>query len=60
MICLPIKNYKEYKRITGVSDKEVEQWMHPVAAARLTEWLTDHEKTKILKFIRKEIKLIEE
>ncbi|HKM33335.1 MAG TPA: aminoglycoside phosphotransferase family protein [Lachnospiraceae bacterium] len=50
--------YKEYKRITGISDKEVEQWMLPVAAARLTEWISDHEKTKLLKFVREKLKLM--
>lgn len=52
--------YKEYKKITGISDKEVEQWMLPVAAARLFEWISDHEKTKLVNFIREKLKSMED
>ena len=50
--------YKEYKRITGISDEEVEQWILPIAAARLTEWLTDHEKEQLLRVVREKIKVL--
>lgn len=52
--------YEEYKRLTGVSDLEVEQWKLPIAAARLVEWISDSEKAKLLIFIRKELLLINE
>lgn len=50
--------YEEYKRLTGVSDLEVEQWKLPIAAARLSEWISDSEKAKLLKFIRAKLLLI--
>lgn len=50
--------YKEYKKITGISDEEVEQWILPIAAARLTEWLTDHEKEQLLRVVREKLKVL--
>lgn len=51
--------YREYKRITNISDEQVEQWILPVAAARLTEWLTDHERMKLIKLVRQKLNEIE-
>ena len=50
--------YKEYKRIAGISDDDIEQWILPVAAARLVEWITANEKRKLLKLVRKKLSLV--
>lgn len=42
---------KAYLKAADVSKEEVEQWILPVAAARLVEWISDHEKAKLLKLI---------
>lgn len=42
---------KHYINLTGVKIEQIEQWELPVAAARLTEWLPQNEKTALLKFI---------
>jgi thiamine kinase-like enzyme len=42
---------KHYIKITGVKMEKIERWELPVAAARLTEWLPQNEKTILLKFI---------
>lgn len=47
--------FKEYQRITGVSATEVQQWILPVAAARLAEWLSDHERKKLVTLVRNEL-----
>ncbi|MDP4145458.1 MAG: aminoglycoside phosphotransferase family protein [Bacillota bacterium] len=43
---------KHYIKITGASIQQIEQWELPVAAARLTEWIPQNEKTALLKFIK--------
>lgn len=43
---------KEYQRLCHVSDEEIQQWILPVAAARLSEWITEHERKALLKLIR--------
>lgn len=45
----------EYKHFSGISDEDFEQWLLPVAAARLMEWISDNEKEQLLRFIRKEL-----
>lgn len=45
----------EYKRLSGISDSNFEQWLLPVAAGRLMEWVSDNEKKQLLKFIGKEL-----
>ena len=39
-------------RLSHITSAEVEKWIVPVAAARLSEWLTDSERAKLLKLIR--------
>lgn len=51
---------KEYRKLTGVRPEDIRQWMLPVAAARLAEWLTDHERAKLVKLVRKELALYKE
>ncbi|WP_379127777.1 phosphotransferase family protein [Paenibacillus sp. sgz500958] len=43
---------KEYLKRSGISYKEINQWVLPVAAARLTEWLPTSEKTHLAKEVR--------
>lgn len=49
---------KQYRRETGVKKEEIDAWMLPVAAARLSEWLTEHERAKLVAFVRKELELL--
>lgn len=49
--------YNEYKRIAEISDYDIEQWILPVAAARLVEWITVNEKRKLLSLIREKLSL---
>ncbi len=42
-------------RLSGIPRDEVRQWIVPVAAARLSEWLTGHEKERLLKLIRRNL-----
>ena len=39
-------------RLSGITRSEIRQWIVPAAAARLSEWLTEHEKERLLKLIR--------
>jgi len=48
---------KEYLKITGISKKDVEQWVLPVAAARLREGISKQEKEALLKLIRGQIEI---
>lgn len=47
--------FKEYRKQTGVTTEEVNEWMLPVAAGRLAEWLTDHERKKLVMLVRKKL-----
>jgi thiamine kinase-like enzyme len=42
---------KHYIMLTGVKNEQIERWELPVAAARLTEWLSQDEKLALLNFI---------
>ena len=42
-------------KMSGISKKEVKKWIVPVATARLSEWLTERERDKLLKLIRKKL-----
>lgn len=44
--------WDEYQKLTGISSVEIERWMVPVAAARLTEWIPAKEKEQLLALIR--------
>ncbi len=47
--------FKEYKKLTGIKRYETERWILPIAAARLTEWITDSEKRKLLKLVKEKL-----
>ena len=50
------KFVKEYCRISGLSAREIDEWMLPLYAARLTENLSGKETSLLLKRIKKEIR----
>lgn len=52
---------KGYMKQTGITLKEINAWRLPVAAARLSEWLTEHEREKLVLLVREELsRLVEE
>ena len=50
--CVRRSYMRNVLRLSGVTRNEVLQWTVPVAAARLSEWLTEHEKARLLRLIR--------
>ncbi|NUU61673.1 phosphotransferase family protein [Paenibacillus agri] len=50
------KDYlREYLKLSGQTREEIERWILPVAAARLTEWLPVAEKEQLVREIRKRL-----
>lgn len=47
---------REYCRLTGVRKDQIMRWILPVAAARLSEWLTDNEREKLVRLVRQKLK----
>ena len=47
---------KESIRLLGGTKEDVIKWIVPVAAARLSEWLTDNERQKLLTLVRTGLK----
>lgn len=45
----------EYIAITGVKKEDIMAWTVPIAAARLSEWLSEHERKKLIQYIHKNI-----
>lgn len=43
---------KEYLKASELTMEEINQWIPAVAAARLTEWLPEEEKSELVKLIR--------
>lgn len=43
---------KAYLQRSGMTHAEMEEWLLPMAAARLVEWIPDREKEQLLAFIR--------
>ncbi|WP_256762449.1 aminoglycoside phosphotransferase family protein [Cohnella sp. WQ 127256] len=51
-----LKTYmNEYLKSSEITIKEIDQWITPVAAARLTEWIPDEEKRDLVELIRRSI-----
>ena len=46
---------RQYLKLSGQSKADIEQWILPVAAARLTEWLPAPEKEQLVREIRKRL-----
>ncbi len=51
--------FREYKKLTGITEYDTERWILPIAAARLSEWITDGEKEKLLKLIKEKLRYTE-
>ena len=51
-VCVRRAYRRNVLRLSGITRSEMEQWTVPVAAARLSEWLTEHERERLLKLIR--------
>ncbi len=43
---------REYLSCSGIKREDIEKWVLPVAAARLREWITDHERSVLQSIIR--------
>jgi aminoglycoside phosphotransferase (APT) family kinase protein len=50
---------EHYLKLSGISRRELEQWMLPVAAARLIEWLPQQEKAQLTGLVRTRLKEME-
>lgn len=48
--------YMEYRKLSGVVDGDVEKWILPVAAGRLREWITEHERKRLLELVRRKLR----
>ena len=48
---------KQYLKGSGVSPEELRRWLMPIAAARLSEWLTEHERARLIRIVKKELSL---
>lgn len=44
-----------YQKETGMKEEDINKWLLPVAAARLSEWLTEHERKVLVALVRKEL-----
>ncbi|MCG7407336.1 aminoglycoside phosphotransferase family protein [Paenibacillus sp. ACRRX] len=49
---------KSYVQLTGMQLKEIEDWMIPVAAARLVEGVPEVEKSQLTTYIRKQLHIM--
>jgi uncharacterized protein (TIGR02172 family) len=47
---------RHYIRYSGISEASIRQWMLPIAAARLVEWIPDEEKGQLSDLIRNQMK----
>ncbi len=57
--CLTRTYLEHYLKLSGLSHGDLEQWMLPVAAARLIEWLPPKEKTQLAGLVRTRLKELE-
>lgn len=46
---------QEYMKLSGITYTEIENWLVPVAAARLVEWIPEPEKAQLVKLIRERL-----
>lgn len=46
---------RNIRRLSGITRDEIRRWILPAAAARLSEWLTEHERKCLLKLIRRNL-----
>lgn len=50
---------KAYRGLTQVKKEQITRWLIPVAAARLNEWMTEHERERLLSLIRRMLRKTE-
>lgn len=50
---------KSYLKLSGLHGEDIDRWILPVAAARLTEWLTEEEQAQLLAIIRQRLKTMQ-
>lgn len=54
-VCIRRSYMRNIRRLSGITRDEIRRWILPVAAARLSEWLTEHERKRLLKLIRRNL-----
>lgn len=54
-VCIRRSYMRNIRRLSGITQDEIRRWILPVAAARLSEWLTEHERKRLLKLIRRNL-----
>lgn len=55
-VCIRRSYMRNIRRLSGITRDEIRRWILPAAAARLSEWLTEHERKRLLKLIRRNLK----
>ena len=54
-VCIRRSYMRNIRRLSGITRDEIKRWILPAAAARLSEWLTEHERKRLLKLIRRNL-----
>ena len=54
-VCIRRSYMRNIRRLSGITRDEIRRWILPAAAARLSEWLTEHERKRLLKLIRRNL-----
>lgn len=54
-VCIRRSYMRNIRRLSGITRDEIRRWILPAAAARLSEWLTEHERKCLLKLIRRNL-----
>lgn len=54
-VCIRRSYMRNILRLSGITRDEIRRWILPAAAARLSEWLTEHERKRLLKLIRRNL-----
>jgi thiamine kinase-like enzyme len=49
---------KEYLKISGYRIKDIEKWYIPIAAARLSEWIPNNEKKRLINLVQNNLSSI--
>ena len=54
-VCIRRSYMRNIRRLSGITRDEIRRWILPAAAARLSEWMTEHERKRLLKLIRRNL-----
>lgn len=49
---------EEYKKISNISQQDIDRWELPVLAARLCEWISEKEKILLVAKIREKLLML--